>query len=101
MFVCLEQSGTEQSKTVSLVKCGWGISSFFPVNTGVRQLCVLAPPLFNTCLGWILGRVVDQSHCRASVSNTEIMDLTTALSVPVQTDEDSELQVDGDPFPTL
>ena len=35
------------SGTVSAVKCGGGISSFFPVNSGVRQGCVLAPSLFN------------------------------------------------------
>ena len=35
-------------ETVSAVKGGGGVSSFFPVNTGVRQGCVLAPSLFNT-----------------------------------------------------
>ncbi|MEL6802745.1 MAG: reverse transcriptase domain-containing protein, partial [Bacteroidota bacterium] len=37
------------SGTESAVKCGGGASGFFPVNTGVRQGCVLAPSLFNTC----------------------------------------------------
>ena len=36
--------------TVSTVKCGGGVSSFFAVNAGVRQSCVLAPSLFNTCM---------------------------------------------------
>ena len=54
------------------------MSSFFPVNTGVRQGCVLAPSLFNTCMDWVLGRVVEQSHCGASVSNTKITDLVFA-----------------------
>ena len=63
------------SETVSAVKCGGGVFSFFPVNTGVRQGCVLAPLLFNTCMDWVLGRVVEQSHCGASVGNTEITDL--------------------------
>ena len=49
------------SGTVSAVKCGGGVSSIFPVNTGVRQGCVLAPSLFNTCMDWVLGRVVEQS----------------------------------------
>ena len=48
-------SGTESS-----VKCGGDVSSFFPVNTGVRQGCVFAPSFFNTCMDWVLGRVVDQ-----------------------------------------
>ena len=53
---------------------GGGVSSFLPVHTGVRQGCVLAPSLFNTCLDWVLGRIVDQSHCGASVGNTKITD---------------------------
>ena len=66
------------SGTESAVKCGGGISSFFPVNSGVRQGCVLAPSLFNTCMDWVLGRVVDQSHCGASVGNTKVTDLVFA-----------------------
>ena len=38
------------SGTVSA--CGGGVSRFFPVNIGVRQGCVLAPSLFNTCMDW-------------------------------------------------
>ena len=55
-----------------------GVSSFFAVHTGVRQGYVLAPSLFNTCMDSILGRVVDQSHCGASVGNTKITDLVFA-----------------------
>ena len=65
------------SGTVNGVKCGGGVSSF-PVNTGVRQGCVLAPSLFNTCMDWVLGRVVKQSHCGASVGNTVIIGLVFA-----------------------
>ena len=66
------------SGTESAVKCGGGVSCFFPVNAGVRQGCVLAPSLFNTCMDWVLGRVVDQSHCGASVGNTMVTDLVFA-----------------------
>ena len=58
--------------TESAVKCCGGVSSFFSVHTGVKQVCVLAPSLSNTCMDWVLGRVVDQSHCGASVGNTKI-----------------------------
>lgn len=54
------------------------MSCFFPVNSGVRQGCVLAPSLFNTCMDWVLGKVVDQSHCGASVGNAKITDLVFA-----------------------
>ena len=50
------------SGTVSAVKCGGGVSRFFPVNTSVRQVWVLAPSLFNTCMDCVLDRVVEQSH---------------------------------------
>ena len=53
------------------------MSSFFSVNTGVRQRCVLALSLFNTCMDWVLGKVVDQSHCGASVGNNKISDLVS------------------------
>ena len=33
--------------TESAVKCGGGLSSFFPVSSGVRQGCVLTPTLFK------------------------------------------------------
>ena len=54
------------------------MSSFSPVSTGVRQGCVLAPSLFNTCMDWVLGRVVEQSYCGASIGNTKITDLVFA-----------------------
>ncbi|KAG0712833.1 Retrovirus-related Pol polyprotein from type-1 retrotransposable element R2 [Chionoecetes opilio] len=66
------------SGTESVVKCGAGISSFFAVNTGVRQGCVLDPSLFNTCIDWVLGKVVDQSDCGASLGNTKISGLVFA-----------------------
>ena len=39
---------------------------------------MLAPSLFNTFMDWVLGRVVEQNHCGASVDNTEITDLAFA-----------------------
>ena len=39
---------------------------------------MLAPLLFNACMDWVLGRVVEQSHCGASVGNTEITYLVFA-----------------------
>ncbi|KAG0730593.1 Retrovirus-related Pol polyprotein from type-2 retrotransposable element R2DM [Chionoecetes opilio] len=66
------------SGTESAMKCGAGVSSFFPVNTGVRQGCVLAPSLFNACMDWVLDKVVDQRDCGASIGNTKITDLVFA-----------------------
>ncbi|KAG0720330.1 putative uncharacterized transposon-derived protein F52C9.6 [Chionoecetes opilio] len=44
----------------------------------VRQGCVLAPSLFNTCMDWVLDKVVDQSDCGASLGNIKITDLIFA-----------------------
>ena len=45
------------SGTESAVRCDCTISDYFPVNTGVNQVCVLAPTLFNTCMDHVLGRM--------------------------------------------
>ena len=39
---------------------------------------MLAPSLFNTRMDWVLGRVVEESHCGASVDNTKVTDLVFA-----------------------
>jgi len=41
------------SGTESALRCGDTISDLFPVVTGVRQECALAPTLFSTCMDWI------------------------------------------------
>ena len=64
--------------TESAVRWGGETSSFFPVNSGVRQGCVLAPSLFNTCMDWLLGRTVGISRCGAEVGNVKITDLDFA-----------------------
>ena len=63
------------SGTESAVRCGGTISDLFPVVTGVRQGCVLAPTLFNTYMDWILGRMSERSSCGASFGNVKISDL--------------------------
>ena len=66
------------SGTESAVKCEGGISDFFPVPTGVRQGCNGAPTLFNTCMDWVLDRVVDLSSCGTSIGNITVTDLVFA-----------------------
>ena len=48
------------SGTESAVRCGETISDLFPVVTGVRQGCVLAPTLVIACVDWILGRMSER-----------------------------------------
>ena len=68
------------------MKYGGGMSSPLPVNAGVGWGCVLTSSLFNTCMDWILGRVVDKSRCEASVSNTNITFLLFANDVVIFTE---------------
>lgn len=63
----------------------WGSISVFPVNSGMRQECVLAPSIFNTCTDWVLGNVADQSHCRAFVGHTKVTDIVFANNVVLLT----------------
>lgn len=46
----------------SVVKCEGSISSFFPMNMGVRKGCILDPSLFITCIDWVLGKAGEQNH---------------------------------------
>ena len=62
------------SGTESAVRCGGTISDLFPVVTGVRQGCMLAPTLFSTCMDWILGRMSERSSCSALFGNVLISD---------------------------
>ena len=66
------------SGTESAVRCGDTIFDLFPVVTGVRQGCVLAPTLFSACMDWILGRMAERSSCGASFENVKISDLDFA-----------------------
>lgn len=72
--------------TESAVRCGGGISSFFPVNSGVRQGCVLVLTLFNTCMEWIMGRAVTQSQCGATLGDIKVTDLDFADDVAILSD---------------
>ena len=60
------------------MRCGGTISDLFPVVSGVRQGCGLAPTLFSTCMDWILGRMSERSSCGAPFGNVKISDLDVA-----------------------
>ncbi|XP_069981776.1 uncharacterized protein [Penaeus vannamei] len=69
--------------TESAVKCGRDLSSFFPVNSGIRQGCVLAPTLFNTCMNWIMGRATFQRQCGAALGSIKVTDLDFTDNVAI------------------
>ena len=54
------------------------IPDLFPVLTGVRHGCVLAPKFFHACIDWILGRMLERSSCVASFGNLKISALDFA-----------------------
>lgn len=49
-----------------------GALSFLFVNTRVRQGCFLSPSISNIDMEWVIGRVVNQSHCGASIAITRV-----------------------------
>ena len=53
--------------TESALKCDGIISDYFFVDTGVRQKCVLALTLFNTCMYYVLGRMPENVRLRPVV----------------------------------
>lgn len=45
------------------------MSSFF------RQVCALVLTIFNSCMDWIMGKVVIQKQCRETLGNIKVTDL--------------------------
>lgn len=41
----------------------------------------LPPSFSNTCMNWILGRTLDNSHCGASIANSWIIEFVFAYDV--------------------
>lgn len=56
-----------------------GVSGFLHVNLELRLGCVFVPSYFNICMEWVLSKVIDQSHCGASVYEIEVTDLFLLL----------------------
>ena len=69
--------------TESAIKSGGGVSRFFQVKSGVRQGCVLAPTLFNTCIDWIMGETVGNTDCGVSMGDARITDLDFADDIAI------------------
>ncbi|XP_069986278.1 uncharacterized protein [Penaeus vannamei] len=53
------------------------------VNHGVRQGCVLAPTLYNTCMDWIMGKASFQSQCGATLGSIKVTDLNISHNVAI------------------
>ena len=66
------------SGTESAVSCDGIITDYFPVDTGVRQGCVLAPTLFNTSMDHVLGRMSEKSGGGVSIGTVRIIYLEFA-----------------------
>ena len=54
------------NNSVSCVHASQSESSWFTIETGVRQACVLAPDSFATGVDWLLERTVDTGSTRVS-----------------------------------
>lgn len=60
--------------TESAVKCVSDISDFFPVSSGVKQGCTMAPALLNSCMDWIMGTFKAVTGCGVSFGDARISD---------------------------
>ena len=52
--------------------------SFFPVESGVRHGCVIAPSMFSVFMDWLMGRIVGSGVKRAMFVQKRFTDLDFA-----------------------
>ena len=59
------------------------MSCFFQVKSGVRQGCILAPTLLNTCIDRVMGEIIGKAGCGISLGEAKITDLDFADDILV------------------
>lgn len=74
-----KSSSTKVSETESSVTYGTGMSGFLPVNSRVKQGCIIILLIFNTFIDWVLGKVTNWNCCFASVGNVKVTDLVLLI----------------------
>ena len=67
--------------TFSCVRVDGQLSNWFPVTSGVRQGCTIAPDLFLAPMDWLLQRTVHQGLVGATLSHEVFTDLDFADDV--------------------
>lgn len=79
--VCLAKPKENHKRTIMhackliVMQCSEGLSSFIPINLGLRQGCVLALTFFNTCMNWIMARATLQSYHGVTLCDNKVTDL--------------------------
>ena len=84
------------SVTENAIKSGGDVSRVFLVKFGVRQGCVLAPTLFNTCIDWIMGETVGNPDCGISQGEARVTGLDFADDILILTEALEVLVGTGD-----
>ena len=67
--------------TLSCVRMDGTLSDWFPIKSGVRQGCTIAPSLFLTPMDWLLERTVHRGFSGASLGDESFTDLDYADDV--------------------
>ena len=67
--------------SVSCVRTGGTHSSWFKIEAGVRQGCVLAPDSFATCTDWLLDRTAESCSIGVAFGQSSFTDLDFADDV--------------------
>jgi len=67
--------------SVSCVRTGGTHNSWFKIEAGVRQGCVLAPDSFATGMDWLLDRTVESCSVGVAFGQSSFTDLDFADDV--------------------
>ena len=78
--------------TSSSVRVEGQLSPSFPISSGVRQGCVLAPSLFNTGMDWVLDRAVARGMNGVAIGSYSFSDFDYADDVALLSELVSLLQ---------
>ena len=81
------------SNTFSCVRVGTDTTDWFPVDTGVRQGCVLAPTLFNAAVDRVMKRTMTHGSAGVSFGDEIFTDLDYADDVVLLAETIDTLQL--------
>ena len=72
--------------STSCVRMDGGEGDWFPINTGLRQGCVMSPSLFNIYMDAMMRKVIDGAPGGVTVGNERVTDLDFADDVALMAD---------------
>lgn len=80
------------SEQCAAVRTGHDISVWFEISKGVRQACVLSPPLFNTYAEWIMWEALDDVGGTVSIGGRKYSNLRHAYDMVLLAESIEDMQ---------